>query len=170
MRACRAGSASRVLPNPSLNGRGNGRCWASGPDRAQVTSRTPSRCSDPATPMRLAWSPAATVRRREILRPSGIESHEGGIKAESRTVLLRSIALARKWLDEVLGGSTADQIALRERCSKRHIANTIPLAFLAPDLVRAVIDARLPRGISATRVAESELEWSRQWEMLGIRP
>ena len=126
--------------------------------------------SDPATPMRLAWSPAPTVRRREILRPSAIESHERGIKAESRTVLLRSIALARKWLDEVLGGSTADQIALRERCSKRHIANTIPLAFLAPDLVRAVIDARLPRGISATRVAEPELEWSRQWEMLGIRP
>jgi site-specific DNA recombinase len=43
------------------------------------------------------------------------------------------------------------------------------LAFLAPDLVRAAIDARLPRGISTRRLADPELEWSRQWEMLGIR-
>ena len=55
-----------------------------------------------------------------------------GIKAEARTVLLRSIALGRRWLDEVLGGSTLDQIADREGCTKRHVAKTIPLAFLAP--------------------------------------
>ncbi|MCC2662687.1 MAG: hypothetical protein K0S35_609, partial [Geminicoccaceae bacterium] len=41
-------------------------------------------------------------------------------------------------------------------------------AFLAPDVVRAIIDARLPRGISARRIAQPELEWERQWEMLGI--
>jgi site-specific DNA recombinase len=53
---------------------------------------------------------------------------------------------------------------------KRHVARTIPLAFLAPDLVRAVIEARLPRGLSVKRIAAPELEWSRQWERLGIRP
>ncbi len=69
----------------------------------------------------------------------------------------------------MLGGLTLDQVALREGCSKRHVATTIPLAFLAPDLVRAVIDARLPRGINIKQIAEPELEWSRQWEMLGLR-
>jgi site-specific DNA recombinase len=83
---------------------------------------------------------------------------------------LRSVALGRRWLDEMLGGSRLDEIAVRERCTKRHVSNTIPLAFLAPDLVRAVIDARLPRGINTKRIAEPPLEWSRQWEMLGIRP
>ena len=83
---------------------------------------------------------------------------------------MRSIALGRRWLDEVLGGATLDQIAVRERCTKRHIASTLPLALLAPDLVRAVIDARLPRGISTKRIAEPDIEWSRQWEMLGVRP
>ena len=127
--------------------------------------------SDPATPIVLAWSPTLAGGRREILRSSGIESESSrGIKAEARTVLLRSIALGRRWLDEVLGGATLDHIALRERCTKRHIASTIPLALLAPDLVRAVIDARLPRGISTKRIAEPALEWSRQWEMLGVRP
>jgi site-specific DNA recombinase len=126
--------------------------------------------SDPATPIGLAWSPNPTTRRREILGSSAVDVHERGIKAEARTVLLRSIALARKWLDEVLGGSTLDELALRENCSKRHVATTIRLAFLAPDLVQAVIDARLPRGINTKRIADPELEWSRQWEMLGLRP
>ncbi len=80
-------------------------------------------------------------------------------------MLLRSIALGHRWLDEVLGGATIDEIADRERCTKRNVADTLPLAFLAPGLVRAVIEARLPRGIS---IAEPELEWSRQWTTLGI--
>jgi hypothetical protein len=127
--------------------------------------------SDPRSPMVLPWSPPASQRQRAILRSSvsGIES-DRGIKAEARTVLLRSIALGRRWLDEVLGGSTLDQIAVRDGYTKRHVAKTIPLAFLAPDLVRAVIDARLPRGLSMKRIAEPGLEWSRQWEMLGVRP
>jgi site-specific DNA recombinase len=72
-------------------------------------------------------------------------------------------------LDQVLGGSSLDEIAVRERCTKRHVGNTIHLAFLAPDLVRAIIDARLPYGITTKRIAEPDLEWSRQWEMLGLR-
>ena len=110
-------------------------------------------------------------RKRAILRSSvsNIES-DRGIKAEARTVLLRSIALGRRWLGEVLGGLTVDQIAIREGYTTRHIAKTIALAFLAPDLVRAVIEARVPRGLSTKRIAEPELEWSRQWERLGVRP
>ena len=71
--------------------------------------------------------------RREILAANGSDDHDRGIKAEARTVLLRSIALGRRWLDEVLGGTSVDQIAARERCTKRHVINTIPLAFLAPE-------------------------------------
>jgi site-specific DNA recombinase len=106
--------------------------------------------------------------RREILPANGSDNHDRGIKAEARAVLLRSIAFGRLWLDEVLGGTTVDQIAARERCTKRHVTNTIPLAFLAPDIIRAVVDARLPRGITARSIAEPELEWSRQWSSLGI--
>ena len=84
-------------------------------------------------------------------------------------MLLRSIALGRQWLDQVLASTTIDQIAAREGCTKQHVVNTISLAFLAPDVVRAIIDARLPRGISARRIAQPELEWPRQWELLGIR-
>ena len=58
--------------------------------------------SDPASPIEIAWSPPPPRGRREILASRGSEGHDRGIKAEARTVLLRSIALGRRWLDEVL--------------------------------------------------------------------
>jgi site-specific DNA recombinase len=58
--------------------------------------------------------------------------------------------------------------AERERCSRRHMMMMISLAFPAPDLVRAAIDGRLPRGIGVTRLIDAPIEWSRQWLMLGF--
>jgi site-specific DNA recombinase len=48
-----------------------------------------------------------------------------------------------------------DGIAAREACSKRHISMTISLAFLAPRLVKAAVDGRLPRGIGVARMRRS---------------
>ena len=64
----------------------------------------------------------------------------------------------------------AAQIALRERCSVRHVNMTISLAFLAPKLVRAAVEGRLPRGINIVRLRDAPAEWSRQFEALGLNP
>ena len=52
-------------------------------------------------------------------------------------------------IGQVLGPDVSqrelEQIAKRERCSVRQINLTISLAFLAPDLVRAAVEGRLPR-------------------------
>jgi site-specific DNA recombinase len=45
---------------------------------------------------------------------------------------------------------------------------TISLAFLAPVLVKAAIEGRLPRGIGVTRLRDAPVEWSRQQAMLGL--
>ena len=47
---------------------------------------------------------------------------------------------------------------------------TISLAFLAPDLVKAAIGSRLPHGLGVARLCDMPAEWSRQYEMLGLRP
>jgi site-specific DNA recombinase len=60
------------------------------------------------------------------------------------------------------------EIAAREGCSRRHVMMMISLSFLAPDLVRAAMDGRLPRGIGVTRLTDAPIEWSRQWRMLGL--
>jgi hypothetical protein len=124
--------------------------------------------ADPSQAIEVAWSRPAQRGRRQILAANRSDGHDRGIKVEARTVLLRSIALGRRWLDEVLHGATVDQIAAREGCTSRHVTNTISLAFLAPQILRAIIDARLPRGISTRAIGEPDLEWSRQWNALGI--
>jgi len=47
---------------------------------------------------------------------------------------------------------------------------TISLAFLAPNLVRAAVQGRLPRGIGVERLRDAPAEWSRQFETLGLNP
>jgi hypothetical protein len=124
--------------------------------------------ADLSQALEVAWSRPVRRGRREILAANASDGRDRGIKVEARIVLLRSIALGRRWLDEILHGATVDQIAAREGCTSRHAMNTIGLAFLAPPIVHATIEARLPRGISTRAIGEPDLEWSRQWNALGI--
>ena len=66
---------------------------------------------------------------------------------------------ARWWSLLISGSASATilkqirfKIALRERCRVRHVNMTISLAFLAPKLVRAAVEGRLPRGINIERL------------------
>jgi hypothetical protein len=91
------------------------------------------------------------------------------MRAEARAVLIRSIAQGRRWLDEIIAGTASpNTIAVREKRSRRHVDQMISLAFLAPDLVRAAIDGRLPRGTNVTRLVNPPLAWAAQWQMLGL--
>jgi hypothetical protein len=56
----------------------------------------------------------------------------------------------------------------RERCSVRQVNMAISLAFLAPNLVKAAVEGRLPRGIGIERLRDPPTEWSRQFEALGL--
>jgi hypothetical protein len=92
------------------------------------------------------------------------------IRAETRAKLVASIARGRRWLDEIVTGVAIDveQIATREKCSVRKINMTISLAFLAPDLIKAAIEGRLPRGLGVARLCDCPAEWSRQYRILGL--
>ena len=96
--------------------------------------------------------------------------HARPIRAENRATLVASIARGRRWLDELIAEETAttESIAQREGCSVRKVNMTISLAFLAPDLVKAAIDGRLPHGMGVARLADLPAEWSRQHQMLGL--
>jgi hypothetical protein len=37
-----------------------------------------------------------------------------------------------------------------------------------PELVKAAVEGRLPRGIGVTRLRDAPAEWSRQYAMLGL--
>jgi site-specific DNA recombinase len=66
--------------------------------------------------------------------------------------------------------TTVAELCAREKCSVRQVNLTISLAFLAPNLVKAAVEGRLPRGIGVERLRDSPTEWSRQFEALGLNP
>jgi site-specific DNA recombinase len=121
--------------------------------------------------IRIPWKRTPSKQRREILLPKGIQSEQARpIRSENRATLVASIARGRRWLDELStdATATAESIAKREGCSARKVNMTISLAFLAPDLVRAAIEGRLPHGMGVTRLADQPAEWSRQHQLLGL--
>ncbi|GBD49557.1 hypothetical protein METY_2770 [Methylopila sp. Yamaguchi] len=92
------------------------------------------------------------------------------MKAEARAVLLRWIALGRKWIGELSRSSTLDldQLAQRQGCTRRHVDRVIGYAFLAPDIVTAIAEGRLPRGVTASVLADAPMLWSEQWRAIGL--
>jgi site-specific DNA recombinase len=118
------------------------------------------------------WRKTPSRRARQIIPPVSTSSHRDTrpIRAETRAKLITAIAKARHWLDELVGGTVTnvEQIATREKCSIRHVNRTITLAFIAPTLVQAAVDGRLPRGIGVAAVCDFPAEWTRQYERLGL--
>src|SRR5215831_7353799 len=88
---------------------------------------------------------------RRLLVPHGTpRANVRPERADRRVRLVCAIARGRRWLDEIITGSVSDaqHLARRERCTVRQINLTLALAFLAPQLVKAAVEGRLPRGIN----------------------
>ena len=119
----------------------------------------------------MPWRKTPSTRHREVLVPEG-ERPLGArpIRSENRALLVASIAQGRRWLNEIITDPIANaaSIAEREGCSTRQVNMTISLAFVAPELVKAAIEGRLPHGHGVTRMRDLPAEWPRQRKMLGI--
>jgi hypothetical protein len=122
----------------------------------------------------VTWKKTPSKRPREIILPASISSHPDPrpIRAETRAKLVTAIAKGRHWLDELIVGTVTnvEQIAAREKCSIRQVNRTITLAFIAPTLVQAAVDGRLPRDIGVATVHDFPAQWTRQYERLGLAP
>jgi hypothetical protein len=121
----------------------------------------------------LPWQKPPSRKSRQILIPFGVLRNEvRPTRIERRARLVNAIARGRRWLDEIVSGSATniEQIAKRQKCSVRQVNMTVSLAFLAPGLVKAAVEGRLPRGIGVERLRDPAAEWSRQFEALGLNP
>ena len=94
------------------------------------------------------------------------------MRADVKSKLPSSIATARAWLDELVSNriKDVDALAQREHRSLRSTSMMLSLAFLAPALVQAIAEGRLPRGIGVTRLFDLSNDWSRQFVTLGLQP
>jgi site-specific DNA recombinase len=92
------------------------------------------------------------------------------MRANARAILLYALRDADRLLDELLSEplQTLESLASREGKTERSIRMTLSLAFLAPDIVKAAVEGRLPRGFGLKRLVDLPTAWSDQWRALGL--
>jgi site-specific DNA recombinase len=137
-------------------------------DHADEASDTPDDRS-----LSIPWQKPPSKKSRQVLLPHNASRSEVRPEQfERRARLVSAIARGRRWLDDVVSGrvTTVAELCAREKCSVRQANMTISLAFLAPNLVKAAVEGRLPRGIGVERLRDPPTEWSRQFEALGLNP
>jgi site-specific DNA recombinase len=118
------------------------------------------------------WKKTLSKQPRELIPPAPTSSRQDPrpIRVETRAKLITAIAKGRQWFDALVAGTitNVEQIAIAENCTVRQVNMTISLAFLAPALVQAAVDGRLPRGIGIANLRDAPAEWSLQHAMLGL--
>ena len=92
------------------------------------------------------------------------------MRVRARAVFVEALGNAHRWLDELThdAGQTIEKLAAREGKTERSIRMTLSLAFVAPPIVAAAIEGRLPRGFGVKRLMDLPIGWSEQWAALGL--
>ena len=87
----------------------------------------------------------------------------------NRARLIIALHKARGWFDELAKGKTGsiEEIAIREGKSTRNIAMMLNLAFLAPDIIEAILDEEAPPSLRASHLAQTlPLDWEGQRKLV----
>ncbi len=94
----------------------------------------------------------------------------GAIQTAPDPKLVRMIALAHSWLEEIKVGTLMKDIAARYGWQTLMIRQRIQLAFLSPATVGAILEGTQPEGLTLTQLVTSDfpLEWDEQWAKLGF--
>ena len=92
------------------------------------------------------------------------------MRGETRSRLLKGIAQGRIWLDSLTSSPSENikSIAKLQNLSEKTIRSTLSLGLLAPDIIDAAIDGRLPRGISVTEMTDLPADWHEQRKAVGL--
>ena len=112
------------------------------------------------------------LRRRGVEAKLVIRAAQGEVAAPDRN-LFALVAQARRWFDQLAGGEVGSiqEIARRDGIDASDVGRNIQLAFLAPDIVEAILAGRQPVELTARnlrRIGALPLEWDRQRRLLGF--
>ncbi len=112
------------------------------------------------------------------LRRKGVEAKlvipgAGSENNEPDANLIRLIAEARSWFDELASGDavSVNDIAARENIDAADVSRVLPLAFLAPDIVTKILSGEHPTGLTAYKLKTIKAlpsDWQAQRQVLGF--
>ncbi|MDX2145764.1 MAG: recombinase family protein [Rhodospirillaceae bacterium] len=110
------------------------------------------------------------------MRRRGVETKliiQGPQRSEPDAALITTIARAAQWWAELAAGKSTsiNDIAAREKLDAGDVSRMLPLAFLAPDIVEAILDGRQPVTLTAyhlKRLSSLPYDWHDQRQILGF--
>ena len=84
--------------------------------------------------------------------------------------LVEFVSRATAWWQAILEGESIVQIARRHQVSARQIRMHLPSAFLAPDIIEAIVDGRQPSllTVGALRSGKVPTDWVEQREVFNV--
>jgi site-specific DNA recombinase len=97
--------------------------------------------------------------------PSGVSPHH------PNPSLMKAVARARDWYERVLEGKSSDQrsLTLHAGVTERYVGKVFGCAFLAPDIIEAILEGRQPRDLSFRKLCSNiPLSWIEQRKQFGF--
>lgn len=91
---------------------------------------------------------------------------------EADTILIRNIARAHRWRESLDSGEIASvqEIAKQEECTDRYVRKLLPLAYLAPDIIKSILDGNQPASLATKKLIQTRIpvSWNAQRTALGF--
>jgi DNA invertase Pin-like site-specific DNA recombinase len=116
----------------------------------------------------IPWTSTLQAAAKGIIH---VPAHNTPITPSRRDALLMAIAKARNWADALAHGRLGSfaVIAGREGRVERHIRLLVPLAFLSPRIVSALLEGTAPADLTITALARAlPWSWAEQERRLGL--
>jgi site-specific DNA recombinase len=103
-----------------------------------------------------------------IVSPNSSVSRE-----HPKVPLIKALARAHGWYEKVIQGKAFDMRSLAREAglTERYVGKVFRCAFLAPDIVEAILSGRQPHDLNFDKLCQGiPLNWAEQREQLGFSP
>ena len=101
-----------------------------------------------------------------------IEPADQRIKRLADPKLIKRLSKANIWFDQLTQKNTSmQQIAEQENVSRSYVSRIIRLAFLSPNIVKAIMTGKAPETLTADKLIHHiplPIDWNEQRELLGL--
>jgi len=113
------------------------------------------------------------MKRRGVEMRLVIEG-SGATAGKVDPVLFKEVARAHRWFEALLSGRAAslEGAATLEGIDRSYISRLLPLAFLSPNIVEAIVRGNQPANLTAKKLIHAinfPMEWQAQKQLLGFR-